>query len=209
MIAVSFYNKNINPEIVEYQKKVFDHFGIDIIQFEYNVEHKHGFAVDWWLTNRWKDYGYQNIAIFDIDCIPLHRSVLHEAHDKVEQGFLYGAVQRANHIPQSQVYCSPAFCCFSKEAYDRAGQPTFTETTWHDVGSFFTNELIRVGHIARLIWPIHVENPVWDLTRNCKFGHGTNYDGMVYHAFESRLNGESTNRFIEKCKQILGDYVSN
>lgn len=185
--------------MVEYQMRVFKHFGLHVNQVLH--EWSHGEALNRFLNND----SWSKIAIFDIDCIPLHRNVLLDAENIVNEGWLYGAAQKANHIKNSQVYCSPAFCCFSREAYEKAGKPTFKETTWHDVGGHFTNELIRVGYRARLLWPVDVENPVWDLEENVKFGHGTNYQNTVYHAFESRFNHESTSRFITKCKEILGE----
>lgn len=214
MQAISFYNSNINPEIVRYQARVFKHFGIDLLQFEYNTEHSHGFAIDWWLKERWSWIKWDDLAIFDIDCIPLHAEVLAHAEAMIDEGWLYGAAQKANHIPNSEIYCSPAFCCFTREAYERAGKPTLCEMPGHDVGGYFTNEMVRVGHRAKLLWPTHVENPVWDLTEKVKFGHGTTYgkpsadwlpagQGDVYHAFESRFNHESASRFIAKCKEIL------
>lgn len=206
MIAVSFYNDNINPLIAEYQRKVFDHFGLPLIQHKYNVDHSHAFAIDWWLRERWKHHGYDNIAMFDIDCIPLNEGVLKDADVIVNDGWLYGAAQKANHIPNSDVYCSPAFCCFSHKAYMRAKSPSFSETSHHDVGGHLTNEFIRSGHRARLLWPSHVENPLWDLQLGrIKFGHGTTYNNTVYHAFESRFNHESTSRFITKCKEVIGE----
>lgn len=203
MIAISFYNSNINPEIVEHQKKVFDFFGIELIQYKYGEDHRHGFAIDWWLHNMWDKYQFEDLAIFDIDCIPLHKDVLARAEAIVSEGYLYGAAQRANHIKGSDVYCSPAFFCFTKEQYERANRPTFQETTWHDVGGFATNEFVRTKSAARLLWPTHVEVPMWDLTERTKFGYGTTYQDTVYHAFESRFNHDSTNRFIEKCKSII------
>jgi len=212
MQAISFYKDNINPLVLEYQRKVFAHFGMHVDQFKYGG--RHGDAIDMYL----RYHEWDNIAIFDIDCIPLHAEVLNHAEVQIDAGWLYGAAQKANHIPDSQVYCSPAFCCFTKEAYERAGKPTFCETQWHDVGSHFTNEMVRVGHRAKLLWPTHVENPIWELKGDIKFGHGTTYgkihtswlppdleEDAIYHAFESRFNHESTSRFIEKCKQILGE----
>jgi len=205
MIAISFYNSRINPEIVKYQKKVFDHFGIGLSQQEYPISATHAGAIDWWLGYRWIDYNYDHVAIFDIDCIPLHDDVLSSASEMVDKNILYGAVQKANHIPQSDVYCSPAFCCFSRRMYSAANMPSFSETANEDVGGHFTREMMfcRFGH--HLLWPSHVENPMWNLTESRKFGYGTTYDNTVYHAFESRFNHESTSRFIAKCKEILGE----
>lgn len=205
MKAISFYNSNINPKVVEYQKKVFDHFGIELVQYKFNAEHSHGFAIDWWLKNCWADIGFENIAIFDIDCIPITDIVITAADHFVEQGFLFGAAQRANHIKGSDIYCSPAFMCLSHKSYELAGWPTMQGTQWHDVGGFLTSEFARSKTAPRLLWPSSVESPQWQLTNDLMFGHGTTYDGVVYHAFESRFNHESTSMFINKCKEVIGE----
>lgn len=204
MSAISFYNDNINPLIVEYQKKVFDHFNLPLIQFKYNVDHSHGYAIDWWLRNEWPKTPMQNIIIFDIDCIPLHAKVISHAQFMAMRGYLHGAAQRANHIPGSPIYCSPAFCAFRHREYLIAGMPSFCERHLYDVGGYFTSEMSNFLSLS-LIKPTHVEHPMWDLSENIKFGYGTTYDESVYHAFESRFNHSSSSRFIQKCKEVIGE----
>lgn len=197
MKVISFYNSNIDPELVKHQKGVFDHFGIEIEQILTTQSHPE--AIDHWLNNN----EWDKIAIFDIDCIPLHSNVILDAIRILDSQVLYGAAQRANHIQGSGIYVSPAFCCFTRELYNKVFRISFKETQWHDVGSFFSSEATRVGYSLRLLWPIEVDNPCWDLVDGQKFGHGTNYQNIVYHAFESRFNHESSSRFIQKCKTIL------
>lgn len=199
MKCISFYNGNINPEIVRYQKLVFDHLGIDIIQYKYQDDHSHGFAIDWWLKN----HEWEDIAIFDIDCIPLSKVTLNHAKVQIED-CLFGAAQKANHIPGSKIYASPAFICFSKKVYNKLGQPTFIDGNGFDVGAFVSHCARQSNVTVSLLWPTRVEVEKWELDGVTKFGLGTTYQGMVYHAFESRFN-ETTNRFIEKCKEVIGE----
>lgn len=198
MKAISFYNSNINPLVVEYQKKVFNHLGLDIEQIRHSMTH--GEAIDYWLSIM----EWDKVAIFDIDCIPLHKFTLRHAEAQVE-GNIFGAAQKANHIPKSEIYVSPAFICLSKDIYSKCGFPTFKDGNGFDVGGFVSHVATQTGVNLSLLWPTHVEEPKWDLGNNSTFGYGTTYQGMVYHAFESRMNHESTSRFIQKCKEVIGE----
>lgn len=198
MKAITFYHSNISPLIIGVQKSVFDYFNIPILQI--HTEQTHGNAIDLWLKeNLWNE-----IAVFDIDCIPLNPDVIVEAFLKInkDRNTLYGAAQKANHIEGSDIYCSPAFSCFTREIWEKSGMATFQDIQWHDVGSFFSSECKRVGNI-NLIFPSHVEVPKWDLRVGEKFGNGTTYANEVYHAFECRFNKASASRFINKCREVV------
>lgn len=198
MKIVSFFNDNIDKLIPQYQKEVFNKFGYRVDQIMHNQ--KHGDAIDSYLQNsEWNE-----IAIFDIDCIPLNNHVLNHAKAMIRSGNIFGASQRANHIPDSEVYVSPAFICFTREQYENI-KCTFNETQWHDVGSLFSSEAKRLGYSLSMLIPVEVEVPKWNLTGGLMFGLGTNYQNMVYHAFESRFNHESTSMFINKCKEVLSE----
>jgi hypothetical protein len=58
-IAVTFYNDKIDNQIVTYQKKVFDHFGLKINQINSPTWPGHGHLVDQYiqsLKNEWDFY---------------------------------------------------------------------------------------------------------------------------------------------------------
>lgn len=193
MKAISFYNSNIDLRVIEYQKKVFDHFGIEVEQVLTGMTHPD--AIDFYL----KTASWEEVALFDIDCIPLVQNILEIARMAVQNDVIYGAAQNANHL-QDYIYCSPAFMCFTRSAWTGAGKPSFREVDKYDVGGYFSSLREKL-----LLYPTKVEAPIWRLTDTKMFGHGTIYDGLVYHAFESRCNHESTSMFIEKCKEVIGE----
>lgn len=190
---ISFHNGNIHPDIIKYQKLVFDKFGLDLLQIETQLQHPD--AIDNWLLNN----DWDTVAIFDIDCIPL--CGLEKAFKYANLGYVYGAAQHANHIPKSAIYASPAFIVFSKETYNKINKPSFMATEKGDVGHLITLEAKKYGVDVHLIWPTHVEVPKWDLGKGSCFGHGTTYKNEVYHAFESRMGNDKI--FVKKCKQVL------
>lgn len=202
MITVSFHNGNVSGDLVRAQKAVFDHFGYtDHLQIHTNLSH--GEAIDEWLNTRHWD----EVAIFDIDCIPLNNNWHHHAHILLANGYLYGVAQKANHIPGSEIYIGPAFVCFDRIWYETHDKPSFVADSKGDVGYRLT-QASGPGS-KRMLWPIHAEEPKWDLDGVLSFGLGTTYalageiEGIIYHAFESRFQHGSTSRFIEKCKEVI------
>lgn len=200
MKIVSFHNGNLNPDIIKYQRLVFEHFGYQVEQVETGLPH--GEAIDEYLKKP-----FDKIAIFDIDCIPLNN----DWHRRAFDGKVYAAAQQANHIKGTGVYASPAFMCFDTFIYNALKHPSFKAHAKGDVGSMVTIQLEKLGKHPDLLWPIHVKVPKWDLGVNSCFGLGTTYGTRlikerihkpeVYHAFESRMgNGQM---FIDKCKEVL------
>lgn len=198
MISVSFYNSNISKEVVNAQKRVFDYFGYKE-HLQVHTSLPHGRAIDHWLANNQWD----KIAIFDIDCIPLNRFALGLAEKTIDSlNCLYGAPQSANHL-SNEIYIGAPFVCFTRDLFNEIGQPSFVETEREDVAGEVTRAAQRKGLFLAMLWPSEVEVEKWPLGNSgTMFGYGTTYQGQIYHAFESRFNHESSNRFIDKCNLI-------
>lgn len=205
MITVSFHNGNVSGDLVRAQKAVFDHFGYtDHLQI--HTELSHGEAIDQWLNTRHWDH----VAIFDIDCIPLHPRL----YDFIRTGELYdghslfGIAQSANHL-SGEKYVGAPFISFRRKMWEEIGKPSFKETATEDVAGHVSREAQRLGKNLKYLEPIHCEQPRWLLPDGTAFGYGTTYDrfgderSRVYHAFESRFQHGSTSRFIEKCKEVI------
>ena len=193
MRYITFHNGNINPLVIEYQKKVFDYFKIPIEQIETPLSH--GEAIDNFLnTEKWSE-----IMIFDIDCIPLTKNLSYDLTG------ITGIAQKASHIPNSEIYAGPAWVVFDKQTYLELDKPSFVPTRRGDCGSELTYKANEKRIKVRLIYPSHVENKQWHLKNNIWFGYGTTYDDMIYHAFESNANHHSTENFINKCKSVIGE----
>lgn len=195
MIALSFHNGNVSPRLIEAQASVFKYFGLDILQVQTDMSH--GAAIDWFLNA----LPWEEVAIFDIDCIPLHKQVLNDARKIVREGAVYGIAQSANHL-SGKLYVGAPFICLSRKTMIEIGWPSFMETKSEDVAGEITRAAERAGKEVRMLWPTHVEVEKWKLADKGVFGLGTTYQDTVYHAFESRFNHESTSRFINKCNLI-------
>ena len=197
---VAFYNDNIPQDVVNAQKAVFDKLGLHIEQVLTKLSHPD--AIDNYISNNQFDV----LTIFDIDCIPLRRSTVTDAVRIVTKtNCIYGAVQNANYIEGSSDYASPAFLCFSRQTYKMIGGPSFKETSRADVGAELTYKAIENGLCVKLLKVSHVNVPLWKLSDGTMFGHGTNYENKVFHAFEIRKKHGSKKLFIEKCLEVISE----
>lgn len=195
---VAFYKDNIPEDVVKAQKAVFDKFGVPMEQVLTPLSHPD--AIDNYISNNRFDV----LTIFDIDCIPLRRSIITDAIRIVTKtNCIYGAIQNANYIEGSPDYASPAFLCFSRQTYKLIGSPSFKETSRGDVGAELTYMAIENGLCVKLLKVSHVDVPLWELSDGTMFGHGTNYENKVFHAFQIRKKQGSKELFIEKCLEVL------
>jgi hypothetical protein len=199
MTPVTFYNDKINPEIPQYQKKVFDHFSLKINQIKSDTWPGHGQLVDNYIKSLGDNWEY--FVLFDIDSIPLDKNIINEGIEWCLKNLgLFSVAQR--HYKKSEVvYASPAFLIFSKKTYELIGRPSFVETHRSDVAGELTHKCIENSLPVNILYPNHVEVERWPLTNNQKFGIGTTYNNRIFHAFESRFN--NTDSFVKKCKSIL------
>lgn len=195
---VTFHNGNLNPDLLTHQKMVFDKFGIALEQILTTLPHPE--AIDHFLNSEQWDA----LVLFDADCIPLHATVVSDALNKVKHGHkVFGASQKASHIPGSKIYLSPCFMVMMRKTFEHIGKPSFKATDRGDVSEEISYGCRAEAIAMELLYPTHVEVPLWPLVDDIKFGYGTTYGDLVYHAFESNANHGSTQRFIDKCKHIL------
>ncbi len=197
----SFYNSKVNPEVPAYQRAVFRRLGFSI-NHVVNEKFSHGGFLNH-ICRKVKDTDY--LIFFDIDCIPLDRQWIHRLlDDLLEPQTIVGAAQTANHLRNAQnLYVSPFFFAVSTAYLKELDYPDMTMTDDMDAGQNLTEHITRKGGHVKYWWPTHIEEEKWYLHHpdHNKFGLGTTYNDLVYHAFYSRDN--LSDRFIEKCKGIL------
>lgn len=205
---VSFYHKNLNPEIVDYQKKVFDKLNLNLIQVEF--EGTHGSAIKKYLDNNVWDL----ITIFDVDCIPLEEKVIQDVLEKTNNETIYGNAQISNAFP----YAAPSFFSFTRNLYENSPHKNFegmfypNENGLHveaDCSEVFVKENLRIGKKQILSYPIKSENIKWRYSGNkdyppFEYGNGAFFDNNTFHCFQIRLP-ESQHIFINYVKEFLNE----
>lgn len=202
--VIAFHNGNINDQVMQMQKKVFTHFGIPLEQIFTPL--RHPLAID----NFLKSEEWDNLLIFDIDCIPLNLHAYTKALDVMFERplILRGNAQRSSHIKGSRPFVAPSYIGLTRQLWEKTGRFSFMDADNGDVGELFSREVEKIGCYIDLIMPTHVEVPKWQIQvfpKNIWFGLGTTF-GDTYHSFESRENAEGTDRFLAKCKHVLNAY---
>lgn len=207
----SVYFKNINPIVLEYQKKCVEFFlpkdwtfkqvlFSDKETFEDGkLVYPHAAALSACVKDNQED-----ITIFlDIDCIPVNKLAFAMLATGAKEKILVGAIQRANHIQnEDHLYVGPFCMAFSKKHYIDLGSPTFNATDRGDIGEELTYRWHEKEQTVAYFWPSQVEKPLWTLFNDVQFGIGTTYDNLFYHFFCIR-NEEMQKTFVDRCKMFM------
>jgi hypothetical protein len=197
----TFYNSYVNTNVPRYQNAVFRKFGFHV-NYIIEEDFSHGDFLNHVCQNVTDT---QYLIFFDVDCIPTSKIWIdHILNDLAEPRTIAGAAQTANHLQNGQnLYVSPFFFGISTAYLKELSYPDMRMTDDMDAGQNLTKAVLKNGGIVKYWWPTHIEKEEWSLfhPEHTKFGPGTTYGSLVYHAFFSRF--DLSDRFIKKCKSIL------
>jgi hypothetical protein len=195
-VAFSFFTPWTQPDLVRLQRRVIDRWlpsGCPFFQLSTALDH--GPSIDLFVAQT----TWELFFLIDIDCIPLRPDSIAKALDGARGGALVGCAQRANHIENGgHVYAGPCALAFSRTLWNRAGRPSFTETSRGDTAEEFSFRCEERALPIELLWPTHVEDPQWDLSEGRRFGFGTTYGDAFYHCFQSGIV-DMRERFRRRC----------
>lgn len=197
---VSMYWDNIDPRIVEIQRRVFAHLGLSIDQRE-RTGLNHCDFLDAFMA----ELGENDAALLvDIDCFPLNREIVDAAFAAAQAGCLFGCAQSSNHIDPDRLFIAPSFMAISRRSWDRLGRPSFRPDPRNDVAQRFYEVAFAAGLRIQLLYPWASIVPKWRLGEIALFGLGTFYRGGVFHLFESRTTPFSF-IFFDVAEAVLND----
>jgi len=200
-VTIHSLQNKINPLVPEWQKKVFDHFGLDI-----NILHAdmvHGQFIDYILNNVDSE-----IYIFmDLDCIPLSYDAIVESVDYAADGYLVGNAQVVNCIKAKHYfYCAPSFLTISKDFYNKIGKPSAMNNHRSDMAGEFTRCADEREKRLKMWYPTTFQDVpsdgIWRLSSYGYYGIGTIYDNRSYHLFQTRFN-KNIDLFVDTCKYVI------
>jgi hypothetical protein len=194
------YWDNIDPRIVETQRRVFAHFGLSIDQRERSgVDHCD--FLDAYMT----ELGENDVAVLvDVDCFPLNRQIVAEAFAAARAGRLFGCAQSSNYVDPDRLFIAPMFMAISRRTWDGLGRPSFRPVPGNDVAQHLYEVAVAAGVEIEMLHPWGSIVPKWRLGDIGFFGLGTFYKRGVFHLYESR---ETPFRFIlfEVGEAVLND----
>ena len=199
-LLTSFYRSNMSASVISYQKKVFDLFGLPIVQVTSSQTHAEFLRETLLKTEK------EFVLFFDIDAIPLQKEAIFLALKDLQQNFtITAALQTASHLNNGKNnYAGPFFLGIKTAFYKECGAPSLEFSDEYDVAGILSDRAIKLSKAIKYWVPTHVERRKWNLYRVGDFGLGTTYNGMIYHAFEGREG--NTFSFINKCKRVLKNY---
>jgi hypothetical protein len=198
----SLYWNNVDKDMLSAHQRVMDHFSIPM-NYDNRDGHNHGMWMQWVINNSSSDV----IVFMEPDCIPLNKHYLEYIMYANRNETFVGIAQVSNHIPpKSHIYAAPAFYAISKKAYDKLGQPSFTETRRSDTAEEISYMAEEWDIKYRALMPTYFEKPssegIWPLSNLGYYGIGTVFDNSIYHLYQSRM-AENIEMFVKRCDQVI------
>jgi hypothetical protein len=220
---VSFYQTDLPEEIVTLQKRVFNHFNLDVEQVGWKVnELRHTDAIQLYLETH-NDYDF--ISLFDIDCIPTSEHWLQKTLDFIkDENTVYGNAQASNVFPEINPYRTPPFVnggvfnisykVWNESPFKSIHAQIYPNPDGNlaeaDGYEALTRELEKQGRRIVLSYPTHhYADQTWKYEGGFGYpafgtGNGTDYDSDTFHNFQIRIPDKRIH-FLRRCKGILGE----
>jgi hypothetical protein len=180
----SLYWSNIDPRIVDGQRKVFSHFGIPLVQ-----HHRPGVMHGDWMDELISSAPEDAVLLFaDIDSFPTDRRALEWMLQIVASNAIAGVAQCSNHLASKRsIYASPVFLGFQKKTWMELGCPSMRPTSEYDVAQSLTVRAEASNVDVDRSYPYACVQSKWPLAHRGVFGIGTFYDRGYFHLFQSRF----------------------
>ena len=217
----TIFMKNIDPVILENQKKVLEKFNkSNIAHYPVLTDAPPGYTMDK-LIDMLEERGHDAIMFLDIDALPLNDKALDYLFEQAYAGKVIGSAQRSNHIQNNQhIFAAPHNITFTIATYRKIGNPSFNPNHRGDVAEEITFKAEENDVPVEIIMPLRYDAPpirmdwepkdsppYWDLADGMpKYGIGTTFgtegNEMFWHMYQSFYPGQKE-RFIKKCEDIL------
>lgn len=217
----TIFMKNIDPVILEHQKKVLEKFNkSNISHYPVLTDAPPGYTMDK-LVDMLEERQHDAIMFLDVDALPLNNSAVDYFFEQAYAGKVIGSAQRSNHIQNNQhVFAAPHNVTFTVATYRKLSNPSFMPNYRGDVGEELTFKAEENNVPVEIMMPLRYDAPpirmnwepkdsppYWDLADGMpKYGIGTTFgtegNEMFWHMYQSFYPGQKE-RFIKKCEDIL------
>jgi len=205
--AFSCYMKNIPEKVVQYQKDVFDIFGMELNQelTDFSTHYD-------WLDSKINSSDFDIAIFFDIDCIPLKPGLYEYIVSQIEDNNSIIGVEQVNQTRSPNfVYAAPSCFGITKQVFEKMNKPSFKLKDEYDCGGEFSWVAPQYGVNVKFFNITSSLNKKWKCLDK-RYGNGTIYDDWLYHQFEIRFYDLKSQeqiyvyQFIKKCKEIIKKY---
>jgi hypothetical protein len=203
-VTIHSLQNKINPLVPEWQKKVFDHFGLHI-----NILHADGMIHGQFIDHILNTVDSDIYIFMDLDCVPLSYDAIIESVQYAANGYLVGNAQVVNCIKaKHDLYCAPSFLTISKDFYNQIGRPSAMNNNERrtDFAGEFSRRAVELEKRMRMWFPTTFQGVpsggIWRLSGYGYYGVGTIYDNRTYHLFQTRFN-RNVELFVDTCKHII------
>jgi hypothetical protein len=192
----------VRPEVMQAQKKVFNHFGLTLNQISDSLQHGH------WMTKICKEIAKHNnidiVVFFDLDCIPLKENIYDHILSKIDENTICGIEQSCDcNKSAGHIYAGPACLAFHVDILKKIDDFSFVEDDWSDVAQRFTYDCQEKNINVNFFKFISSQSKLWRLGDTDEFfGIGSVYDDIIYHHFNIRMP-EHQQSFISKCNEVI------
>lgn len=220
-IIVSIFMENIDPKMIEYQRKVVQKFNqSNITHIHVQTDAEHGITMTK-LVEMLESKGADAVMFLDVDCVPLNPTAIDYMFTAAYNGKLIGDAQRSNHIQNDQhVFAAPHNFTFTMQTYKKCGNPLLSPNQRGDVGEELTFKARESNIDVELLMPTRFDAPpirmawepkdspsYWALADGMpNYGIGTTFgikdQELFWHMYQSFYPGQ-TERFIQKCEELL------
>jgi hypothetical protein len=204
--AFTCYQNNISEKIINYQKDVFNLFGMNLIQEYTELDHPK------YLDEKISTLNFDVLVFFDIDCIPLKPNFYDYIIQKLSgNNSILGVEQCCSSKDKNFVFAGAPCFAITKEVYEKLSKPSFIPTDKFDTAAIFTQKARENNVDVKLIEIKTALNQKW-MCNGKYFGNGTIYEDWLYHQFEvGRYSNHSDIKifeyqFVKKCKEVLNKY---
>ena len=217
----TIFMKNIDPAILESQKKVLEKYNKSkIVHYPILTDAPPGYTMDK-LIDMLEQREHDAIMFLDIDALPLSENALDYFFEQAYAGKVIGSAQRSNHIQNNQhIFAAPHNVTFTIANYRKCDNPSFMPNHRGDVSEELTFKAGENGIPVEILMPLRYDAPpirmdwepkdsppYWDLADGMpKYGIGTTFgtegNEMFWHMYQSFYPGQKE-RFIKKCEEIL------
>ena len=220
---VSFYQTDLPTEMIVLQKRVFNHFGLDIEQVGWDLlNQRHTGAIQHYMDTH---DNYDFISLFDIDCIPTTENWQQKTLDILkDENTIYGNAQASNVFPDINPYRTPPFAnggvfnisykVWNESPFKNIHAQLYPNPDGNvaeaDGYEALTRELEKQGRRIVLAYPTKIySDKTWKYDGSFGYpafgyGNGTDYESDTFHNFQIRIPDKRIH-FLKRCKEILNE----